>query len=139
MSVARSINTSASALIPLGFLIAIGTPTPELKFMCVSMFLGISIGAYSSIFNATPILYLWNLAVMKKRGEEAGLMAESAREMALRAQMAAAVPMGPQVGGNQPQAPQGQTGGAYGQVKRRSRGLDQSNTVISAHKYYAEY
>lgn len=128
-SVARSINTSMSAVIPLGILIAIGTPTPELKFMCLSMLLGISIGAYSSIFNATPILYLWNKAVMKRKGEEAGLMAESARENKLRAQLAtaAAAAAAAAPGGAQATAP---ASGAYGQVKRRSSAIDQAKSVV---------
>lgn len=130
-SVARSINTSFSALIPLLFLIAIGTPTPELKFMCVSMFLGISIGAYSSIFNATPILYVWNKSVMKRKGEGAGLMAEAAREIKLRAQLAAGGGIGaPPAGAAAPAAGTPPAGGAYGQVKRRSGAVEQSKQVI---------
>jgi len=129
-SVARSINTTLSAVIPLAVLIAIGTPTPELKFMCLSMLLGISIGAYSSIFNATPILYMWNKAVMKKNGEQAGLMAESARETKLRAQQAAAA-----AGTMVPAAPAGATAGpasgsAYGQVKRRSGAIEKSKQTL---------
>lgn len=127
-SVARSINTSMSAVIPLGVLIAIGTPTPELKFMCLSMLLGISIGAYSSIFNATPLLYLWNKAVMKKKGEQAGLMAESARETKLRAQMAAAA--GPPSSAPATAAGPSAAGSAYGQVKRRSGAIEQSKKNI---------
>jgi SecD/SecF fusion protein len=128
-SVARSINTSMSAIIPLGVLIAIGTPTPELKFMCLSMLLGIAIGAYSSIFNATPILYLWNKAVMKKRGEGAGLMAEAAQELKVKAQLAAAAAagMGP---GSQAPAVGPTPGSAYGQVKRRSTAVESAKQVI---------
>ena len=130
-SVARSINTSFSALIPLVFLIAIGTPTPDLKFMCVSMFLGIAIGGYSSIFNATPILYLWNKMVMKKHGEQAGLMAEAAREIKLRAQMASAGPTPATAAGPAAGPAQGPTtGSAYGQIKRRSSVVDQSKQVL---------
>lgn len=130
-SVARSINTSMSAVIPLTVLILFGTPTPELKFMCLSMLLGISIGAYSSIFNATPILYLWNKAVMKSKGESAGLMAEAARESKLRAQMAAAA-----AAGATGMAPAASTAGTapsaagYGQVKRKSSVVEQSKQNV---------
>lgn len=127
-SVARSINTSMSAVIPLGVLIAIGTPTPELKFMCLSMLLGISIGAYSSIFNATPILYLWDRMVIKRKGEQAGLMAEAERESKLRAQHAAmkVAPAGATAAA--PGAPP--AGSAYGQVKRRTSAVEQSKQSI---------
>jgi len=129
-SVARSINTSMSAIIPLAVLIAIGTPTPELKFMCLSMLLGIAIGAYSSIFNATPILYLWNKQVMKSKGESAGLMAEAAQEMKVKAQLAAAAAAGMAPGAPAPTTAGPTPGGAYGQVKRRSTAVEQSKQVI---------
>ncbi len=127
-SVARSLNTSLSAIFPLAVLIAIGTPTPELKFMCLSMLLGISIGAYSSIFNATPILYLWNKAVMKKQGEQAGLMQEAAREAKAAAQRAAAAAAGAPAVPVGPASPA--AGSAYGQIKRRSGVVEQSKKVI---------
>jgi SecD/SecF fusion protein len=118
-SVARSINTSFTAIVPLIILIAIGTPTPELKFMCVAMLTGIVVGTYSSIFNAAPILWLWDKAIMKKRGEKAGLMAEAMREAKLRAQRLQTTPAGvPGVGGGGDDAPA--AGDAYGTIKRRS-------------------
>lgn len=79
-SIARSINTSVTGALPLIVLIAIGTPTPELKFMCLAMLGGIVIGTYSSIFNAAPVLWIWDKAVMKKHGENHGLIAEAANE-----------------------------------------------------------
>jgi SecD/SecF fusion protein len=79
-SIARSINTSLMAIVTLAILIAIGTPTPEIKFMCVTMMAGIIIGTYSSIFNAAPILYLFDKFTMKRKGEQAGLVAEAMRE-----------------------------------------------------------
>ncbi len=114
-SIARSINTSMTAVVPLILLIAIGTPTPELKFMCLSMLLGISIGAFSSIFNATPILYLWNQGTIRRQGEQAGLLAEAQRELKLRAQMATA-----EAAGLVPGAVEAPTAAGYGQIKRRS-------------------
>lgn len=107
-SIARSINTSFTAVIPLAILIAIGTPTPELKFMCLAMLVGITVGTYSSIFNASPLLWLWNKATMKRHGEDAGLMAEATRETQARARAAA----------QQMQAAP-EPGSAYGTIKRR--------------------
>lgn len=119
-SVSRSINTSLSAIVPLGVLIAFGTPTPELKFMCLTMLLGIGIGAYSSIFNAVPILYLWDRAVQRKHGAEAGLLtqaqAQAKATAALRLQTAA--------------APGGADTAGYGQIKRRSSVVDQASKPL---------
>ncbi|MCW5936017.1 MAG: protein translocase subunit SecD [Fimbriimonadaceae bacterium] len=134
-TLARSINTSASALIPLLILLFIGTPTPELKFMVLTMFLGIAIGTYSSILNATPILYLWNEATIKAKGESAGLMAEATRENKLQAQIAAGVAPSTAAAPLQPaQAPREATppagGGAYGQIKRRSGVVDKSTQIL---------
>jgi SecD/SecF fusion protein len=83
-SVARSINTSFTTMIPLIILVAFGTPTPELKFMCVAMLVGILTGTYSSIFFASPIVYLWDKKVMAKHGEQNGIMAEARREAKMR-------------------------------------------------------
>ncbi len=117
-SVARSINTSVTAVVPLAILIAIGTPTPELKFMCVAMLTGIVVGTYSSIFNAAPILYLWDKAIIKKRGANNGLMAEASREAKLRATRLQAQPEAAAEGV--------ESGSAYGQIKRRSSVQDQA-------------
>lgn len=106
-SFARSVNTSFTAILTLIILIAVGTTTPDLKFMCVTMLAGIVVGTYSSIFNASPILYLWDKAVIKKHGVEAGLMAESARELTARAHAVA-------------QAHQPTVEGQYGTVKRKT-------------------
>lgn len=84
-TIARSINTSFTAILPLAALLAFGTPTPELKFMCLAMLLGITIGTYSSIFNASAILYFWDKMVIQKRGESHGLVAEAQAESKLRA------------------------------------------------------
>lgn len=84
-SVARSINTSVIAVVPLVILMFHGTPTPELKFMIAAMLAGLVVGTYSSIFNAAPILFLWDKAVMKKKGEKAGLLSIARNESKLRA------------------------------------------------------
>lgn len=114
-SFARSINTSGTAIITLIVLIAVGTPTPELKFMCLTMLLGIVVGTYSSIFNAAPILFLWDAALVKVRGEKAGLMAEARNELKLRA----AQVMSSAAGTGEDALATATAGGQYGTVKRR--------------------
>ena len=126
-SIARSINTSATAIVTLILLIAFGTPTPELKFMCATMLAGIVIGTYSSIFNAAPILYLWDKATIKRRGEDGGLMGEARREAAQRSaaalQAGVAAAAAPGVG----DVP---AGSAYGQIKRHSSVVDKASQEI---------
>ncbi|MCH7905701.1 MAG: protein translocase subunit SecD [Armatimonadetes bacterium] len=109
-SVARSINTSVTAFVPLMVLVIWGTSTPELKFMCLTMAAGIAVGTYSSIFNASPILWLWNRATMKRQGEKAGLMLEAEREAKLRAK---------QVLEADSRSYKTESGQTYGQIKRR--------------------
>ena len=65
-SIARSINTSMTVIVTLALLIGIGSATPELKLFNLAMLVGIVSGTYSSIFNASPILYLWDKAIGKK-------------------------------------------------------------------------
>jgi SecD/SecF fusion protein len=110
-SFARSINTSSTVIVTLAILATIGTTTPDLKFFVVAMLIGILSGTYSSIYNASPILYLINKAAMKKHGEEVGLQylaksdAERARIVQTQAQTADVV---------------GASGRSYGQVRRRA-------------------
>lgn len=122
-TIARSINTSFTAILTLTLLIFYGTPTPELKFMCLTMLLGIIIGTYSSIFNASPILYLWDKAVMKRKGESAGLIAEAHQEATLRASQVLASPAG---SGMAAGTATGEPGSAsqYGTIKRRRQARD---------------
>ncbi len=117
-TVARSVNTSATAIVSLIVLIAVGTPTPDLKFMCVAMLVGMVVGTYSSIFNASPILYLWDKATIKSKGAAHGLMAEAEREIKLRATQMATVPGGPAA----------ESG--YGSVKRRSTMADKATKPL---------
>ncbi len=107
-SVARSINTSFTAIVALIVLIAIGTPTPDLKFMCLTMLVGLLVGTYSSIFNAAPLLWMWDRITIKRRGQEEGLMAEAARDAQARMRSAAT---------RMQTAPE--PGSAYGTIKRR--------------------
>lgn len=62
-SFARSVNTSMTVIATLIILLAFGTTTPDLKLFCATMLAGILSGTYSSIYNASPILYLWDKAV----------------------------------------------------------------------------
>lgn len=81
-SFARSLNTSGTVIVTLIILIAVGSATPDLKFFNAAMLVGILSGTYSSIFNASPILYLVDKAIVKWYGPNSSLMAISAREMA---------------------------------------------------------
>jgi protein-export membrane protein SecD/preprotein translocase SecF subunit len=110
----RSINTSGTVIVTLAILIAFGTATPDLKFFCVAMLIGIASGTYSSIYNASPILYLWDKAVVKKN-PKAGLIALALEEQAKHRIMQTQV--------RSEAAPQVQstdTGRTYGQVRRRA-------------------
>ncbi len=58
----RSINTSATSLLPIGSLLFIGSyllGAATLREFALALFIGVSIGTYSSIFVATPLLVLW--------------------------------------------------------------------------------
>ena len=121
-TVARSINTSMTAFAPLMILVFFGTTVPEIKFMCLTMAAGIAVGTYSSIFNASPILWLWNKAVIKKHGEQADLMIEAQREAKLRAKLAAAP-------SDRVYRDEG-TGSTYGQVKTRKSVREQASKEI---------
>jgi SecD/SecF fusion protein len=115
-SYARSINTSMTVIVTLLVLLVAGTTTPELKLFCATMLAGIVSGTYSSIYNASPILFLWDRAIGKKKGEEAtllGLAHEEAKKHSVIITQASASP-----------AAAGQVTGAsgrtYGQVRRRA-------------------
>lgn len=116
-SIARSINTSGTVIITLILLIFVGSATPELKLFNAAMLAGIISGTYSSIFNAAPILYLWDRAIGKSKGEENTMLAISrANSSQVRLTQPATTP-GP-VAGPTPGQP-GPGSGAYGQTKRR--------------------
>jgi len=110
-SFARSINTSATVIVTLLILVVFGTPTPDLKFFVLSMMIGIISGTYSSIYNASPILYLWDLAVMKKLGADHTLVGMAAAEHAKHSVTTAKIAE-PQV--------ISESGRSYGQVRRRA-------------------
>lgn len=76
-SLARSLNTAGTVVVTLAIMIAAGTPTIDLKFFCVTMLAGIVSGTYSSIFNATPILYLWDKMNERQGGAAATLVGQA--------------------------------------------------------------
>jgi SecD/SecF fusion protein len=53
----RTVNTALSTLLPIGAILLFGGST--LKDFAFALFIGIAIGAYSSIFVASPLLVLW--------------------------------------------------------------------------------
>ncbi|GAA1592968.1 protein translocase subunit SecF [Kribbella hippodromi] len=85
-TVVRSINTTVTALLPVGAILVVGTVvlgTGPLKDLSLALFVGIAVGAYSSIFIAPSLL-----AVFKER--EPGMQALSKRVASKKAQAAAA-------------------------------------------------
>ena len=112
-SFARSINTSGTVIVTLLILVLFGTATNELKFFVTSMLIGIISGTYSSIYNASPILYLWDKAIAKKRGPEHSLVGMVAAEQARTRVITTTATQ--QV---QSVAPDGSR--TYGQVRRRA-------------------
>jgi SecD/SecF fusion protein len=126
-SFARSINTSGTVIVTLLILVVFGTATNELKFFVVSMLIGIVSGTYSSIYNASPILYLWDKAMIKKKGAAGSLIglvaAEHSRNQVITTTAMPTAGVTPTA--TDPNAPAGRT---YGQVRRRAnqvkRGID---------------
>lgn len=57
-TLARSINTSLTALVVLVALFVFGVPT--IRYFVLALIIGITIGTYSSIFIASPLLLLFN-------------------------------------------------------------------------------
>ncbi len=112
----RSINTSGTVIVTLLILVLFGTPTPDLKFFVVTMLIGIVSGTYSSIYNASPILYLWDKSIVEKKGEKAGLVGLARAEMARSAQFNHAPQSVPRA-----QANVSEGGRSYGQVRRRAK------------------
>ncbi|MGW6281673.1 protein translocase subunit SecF [Kribbella sp. NPDC055071] len=85
-TVVRSINTTVTALLPVGAILVVGTwvlGTGPLKDLSLALFVGIAVGAYSSIFIAPALL-----ATFKER--EPGMKALNRRVTAKKAQTAAA-------------------------------------------------
>lgn len=147
-SFARSINTSMTVIVTLAILVAIGTATLDLKFFVSAMLAGIVSGTYSSIYNAAPILYLWDKSVVKRKGEEAGLVgiALAERRSTITTTTVAPAPAAatrvakpkpvarpidePTEGEAKPNTTVGKDGRTYGQVKRRANQQKQNNYDI---------
>ncbi len=119
-SFARSINTSGTVIVTLLILVFFGTATPDLKFFVTAMLIGILSGTYSSIYNASPILYLLDKAAAKK-GEQFSITALAKAEIARHTIISTSV--GPMIE-TAPGAPEpgttGPSGRTYGQVRRRA-------------------
>lgn len=122
-SVARSINTSMTVIVTLALLIGVGSATPELKLFNLSMMIGIISGTYSSIFNASPILYLWDVAIGKKHADKTLLAISAQNRVRLRMPVQEAGPA--TTSPTTPKTPAG-----YGQVRRRASDIERSRRSI---------
>ena len=111
-SFARSINTSATVIVTLALLAFFGTATPDLTFFVVAMLIGIMSGTYSSIYNASPILYLWDRKIGEKKGEAFTLVGMA------RAELDRSRIIGTHAA--EPETVVGPSGRSYGQVRRRA-------------------
>jgi len=110
-SIARSINTSATVIVTLILLIFMGSATPDLKFFNVVMLFGILSGTYSSIFNASPILYVHDRWIAKRKGEAATLLGVATHELAKHRTITTRASDTPAKPADEPSG--------YGQVRRR--------------------
>ncbi len=112
-SVARSLNTSGTVILTLVLLIIWGSATPELKLFNAAMLAGIVSGTYSSIFNAAPILYIWDKMVLRKKGEAFALIG-MAKGAAARVRLTQSVPV------SGLETPTVAPPSGYGQTRRRA-------------------
>jgi preprotein translocase subunit SecF len=84
----RSINTSITALLPVGALLVVGVGvlgSGPLKDLALALFVGMAVGTYSSIFIATPLA-----AQLKER--DPAVKAHTEKVLARRAKDGAASP-----------------------------------------------
>lgn len=79
-SFARSLNTSGTVIVTLLILVIWGSATPDLKHFNAAMLVGILSGTYSSIFNAAPILVLWERIVGRRKGDEHTIMHDQVKK-----------------------------------------------------------
>lgn len=129
-SFARSLLTSGTVILTLAIMVVIGTPTVDLKFFCVTMLFGIISGTYSSIYNAAPILWLWDRKVVATKGEEHSIVEEATAEMNRQRQLAMQTAG---AGGTKIATPTTKTktvDRGYGNIKRRDSVIDRSKTEI---------
>ena len=64
-TLSRSINTSFTVVLTLATLVAFGGPL--LRHFYITLMIGIIIGTYSSIFNATPLVIVWDKIAERRR------------------------------------------------------------------------
>jgi SecD/SecF fusion protein len=83
-----------------------------LKFFVLTMMIGIISGTYSSIYNASPILYLWDLAIGRKKGADHTLVGMSIAEHLKHQVITTRI--------SEPEVQSPSTGRTYGQVRRRA-------------------
>jgi preprotein translocase subunit SecF len=78
----RSLNTSLATLLPVGGLLFVGAGllgAETLKDLALALLVGILIGAYSSVFVATPVLSLWKEREPKYRSVRERLQRDAER------------------------------------------------------------
>jgi SecD/SecF fusion protein len=121
-SFARSINTSMTVVATLAIMLFMGTATPDLKLFAAAMLVGILSGTFSSIYNASPILYLWDKAVMKKKGPEHSLVEIAVKDISKQHRLRTTA--------ETPQVVSQDTGRTYGQVKRRASAQSKGHVEI---------
>lgn len=75
-TLSRSINTSFTVVLTLATLIAFGGPL--LRHFYITLMVGIIIGTYSSIFNATPLVIVWDKIGSRGKGPKRRVVEEKA-------------------------------------------------------------
>jgi len=112
-SIARSLNTSGTVVVTLLILVLLGSATPDLKHFNAAMLIGIVSGTYSSIFNAAPILVLWERIVRRRKGDEHTILHDQIKKKPKRqTEIDEEATVWREPGEQKP---------GYGQVKRRKR------------------
>jgi preprotein translocase subunit SecF len=104
----RSLNTSATSLLPIGSLLLVGSyllGAATLREFALALFIGIAAGTYSSIFVATPLLTEWKerepewqrmqRRVARRSGETVLTAAEAATATAAETKSTGATPRAP--------------------------------------------
>ena len=98
----RSINTSATSLLPIGSLLLVGSyllGAATLREFALALFIGIAAGTYSSIFVASPLLAEWKESEPEwqrmQRRETPLVMAEAAAATATETKSTGATPRAP--------------------------------------------
>jgi preprotein translocase subunit SecF len=124
----RSLNTSLATILPVGALLFVGAGllgAETLKDLSLALLVGLLVGAYSSVFVATPVLSLWKEREPKYRSVRERLERDERRALdrgpaavaELTDRVPAAVSAGPAYGPRSPARPRAGTKKA----KRRKR------------------